>query len=102
MCFTLSLEVVEKGVRGRARALYVFWFVADGQLTADHNERMLWMARDLLMTGVLQRWAYVSCVSYCQPGQEEAAFARMSELIGAAVPRFQLTAGAPGRMARNP
>ena len=102
MCFTVSHEVEDKGVRGRARALYVFWFVADGQLTADHNQRMLWMTRDLVMTGILQRWAYVSCVSYCQPGQEGAAFDRMAELIGAAVPRFQLTAGAPSRLARNP
>lgn len=101
-CFTVSGEVEEKGVRGRVKALYVFWFVADGQLTADHNQRMLWMSRDLVTTGILQRWAYISCYSFCPPGQETAVFARMSELIGAAVPRFQLAAGAPGRLARQP
>jgi len=101
-CFTVSREVEEKGVRSRAKALYVFWFAADGQLTADHNQRMLWMSRDLVTTGILQRWAYISCYSYCPPGQEAAVFARMSELIGAAVPRFQLATGAPGRLARHP
>ena len=102
MCFTLTHEVEGKGVHTRARALYVYWFVADGQLTADHNQRMLWMSRDLVRAGILQRWAYISCVSYCQPGQEGATYNRMAELIGAAVPRFQLTAGAPSRLARNP
>jgi hypothetical protein len=101
-CFTVSREIEEKGVRRRVQALYLFWFVADGQISADHNQRMLWMTRDLLTTGVLQRWAYVSCYSVCPPGQEAAVFDRMAELIGAAVPRFQLTAGAPGRLARNP
>lgn len=101
-CFTISREVEEKGVKSRDKALYVFWFVADGQMTADHSQRMRWMARDVITTGVLQRWAYISCYSYCPPGQDSAVFARMSELIGAAVPRFQLTAGAPGRLARNP
>jgi hypothetical protein len=101
-CFTLSREIEERGVRSRTRALYVFWFVADGQVTADHNQRMLWMTRDLVTKGILQRWAYVSCYSYCQPGQEDAVFARMAEYIGAAVPRFQLASGAPGRLARHP
>ena len=101
-CWTVSREFEEKGVRGRAQALYVFWFVADGQLTADHNQRMLWMTRDLVTTGILQRWAYVSCYSYSPPGQEAATFARMAELIGAAVPGFQLATGAPGQIARHP
>ena len=101
-CFTVSRQVEEKGVRGRDQGLYLFWFVADGQITADHNQRMLWMTRDLVTRGILQRWAYISCYSYCPPGQEAATFARMAELIGAAVPRFQLTAGAPGQLARHP
>jgi len=101
-CFTISREVEEQGVRSRTRALYVFWFVADGQLTADHNQRMLWMTRDLVTKGVLQRWAYISCYSYCPPGQDGVVFARMAELIGAAVPRFQLATGATGQIARHP
>ena len=41
-------------------------------------------------TGVLQRWAYVSYFSVCEPGQEDATFARMEKLIAASVPAFQL------------
>jgi hypothetical protein len=82
-----------EGVKVPQSALYVFWFVADGQLTANHKERMWWMARDLVTRGVLQRWAYVSCFSACAPGQEEAAYARMREWIAAAVPQFQLATG---------
>ena len=73
--------------------VYVFWFVADGQLTDDHNQRMLWMTRDLLTKGTLQRWAYVSCYTECAPNGEEAAFARMAGLMAAAVPQFQLAHG---------
>jgi hypothetical protein len=69
--------------------LYVFWFVADGEQTPDNYERMWWLGRDLLRTGVLQRWAYVSYFAACAPGQEEAAFDRMKNLIGHSVPEFQ-------------
>lgn len=71
------------------RALFVYWFVADGQITADHLERMWWMARDLVFTGTLQRWAYVGCLAISAPGQEDATYQRMEQLIAAAVPRFQ-------------
>ena len=91
----LSLgRVVRDGESVRREAgVFVYWFVADGELTAQHRQRMWWMARDLLTRGVLQRWAYVSCFSACPPGQEEATYARMREWIAAAVPQFQRAAG---------
>lgn len=75
------------------RALYVYWFVADNQLSASVSgfERMWSMATTLLRTGVLQRWAYVSCFAYCTPGQEDATFERMKAFIAHSVPQFQLT-----------
>lgn len=85
--------VLPDGSKVPQSALYVFWFVADQQLTADHKERMWWMARDLVTKGVLQRWAYVSCFSACPPGQEEATYARICEWIAAAVPEFQIATG---------
>lgn len=69
--------------------IYVFWFVADGEQTTDNYERMWWMARDLLRTGVLQRWAYISYFAVCAPGQEEATFNQMKELIAHSVPEYQ-------------
>jgi len=72
------------------RGIYVFWFVAENELTTDYRQRMWLLARDLLLRGVLQRWAYVSYFAVCQAGQEEAAFARVSELIARSVPEFQL------------
>ncbi|MBI3191343.1 MAG: exosortase-associated EpsI family protein [Pedosphaera parvula] len=71
------------------RGIYVYWFVADGQLTADHSQRMWWMARDLLLKGVLQRWAYISYLTICSPGQEAAAYAALEKMIQASVPEFQ-------------
>jgi hypothetical protein len=73
--------------------VYVYWFVADGQLTPHHGERMWWMARDMITKGVLQRWAYVAYFSVCPPGQEEETFERMKDLIAATVPDFQISAG---------
>ncbi len=80
------------GQKIKARGVYVYWYVADGVLSASTSglQRMWWMARDLVRTGVLQRWAYISCFSICEPGQENATFERMKEFIAAAVPEFQL------------
>jgi hypothetical protein len=70
--------------------LYVFWFVADNEQTVDHWQRIWWLARDLFHTGVLQRWAYVSYSSLCDPGNEDANFERVKRLIAASVPEFQV------------
>ena len=79
------------GQKVRGAGIYVFWFVADGEQTPDHFQMMRELVRgDLLRTGVLQRWAYVSYFSVCAPGQEDATFARMEKLIAASVPEFQL------------
>ena len=99
--FLISQELERDGRRERLHGIYLYWFVADGQITADHNERMRWMTRDLLIKGTLQRWAYISCFSYCEPGHEEATYARMAGLIAAVTPQFQLTAGPPEGSAVN-
>lgn len=87
------------GSTTRHRGMYVYWFVADGRLSANHNQRMLSMVREMVTTGVLQRWAYISCYVEGEIGQEEMLFARVSELVAAAVPRFQLATGTPVRLA---
>ena len=86
-----------EGGQQEVRAVFVYWFVADGQLSADHLERMAWMARDLVLRGTLQRWAYVSAFAICLPGQEAEAYRRIQEFLVDAVPRFQRVAGAPGK-----
>jgi hypothetical protein len=92
-----------EGQRGTLRGVYVYWFVCDDALSGEPSgvQRMWWMARELLRTGVLQRWAYVTCFSVCAPGQEEATYKRMQRFLSSAVPDFQLTpkpapAAAPG------
>jgi hypothetical protein len=78
------------GPKQEVSGIYVFWFVADHEQTTDNFQRMWWLARDLLRTGVLQRWAYVSYFSACAPGGEDATYERMSRLIAASVPEYQL------------
>jgi hypothetical protein len=77
------------GRQQNMRALYFFWYVADGEQTASNVRFQCYQIRDLLFTGVLQRWAYVSYFSFCAPGQEEATFERMKKFIAASVPEFQ-------------
>ncbi len=48
------------------------------------------MFYNLVRHGVLQRWAYVSYFTICLPGQEDAAFDHLKQLITASVPEFQL------------
>lgn len=83
------------GQKQPVSGLYVFWFVADGEQTTDNYQRMWWLGRDLLRTGVLQRWAYISYFTYCAPGQEDATFERMKKLIAHSVPEYQFPP--PGR-----
>jgi hypothetical protein len=83
------------GRKQKVRGLYVFWFVAHNEETTSHWQRVKWMTLDLMRTGVLQRWAYVSYFAVCAPGQEDAAFERMKNLIAASVPEFQLPPAKP-------
>ncbi len=73
----------------KCSGLYAFWFVADREQTPEFYGFLKQLARDLLFTGVLQRWTYVSYFCVCEPGQEDAAFARMEKFIAASVPGFQ-------------
>jgi hypothetical protein len=91
MKFIATKEVTTNGQKAAARGVYVCWFVADNdEYTAQHWQRMWWMARDLFRTGVLQRWAFISYFSICAPGREDATFERIKKLIAASVPEFQL------------
>lgn len=87
---TISRPVqLPSGATGTQRGFYVYWFVADNQLSNDHLQRMWWLARDLLRTGVLQRWAYLACLVACPPGHEESSYQRLTEFLQEAVPQFQ-------------
>jgi hypothetical protein len=79
------------GQKKEVRGLYVFWFVARSEETDSHWQRVWWLTRDLLTTGVLQRWAYISYFAVCEPGKEDATFERMKKLIMTSVAEFQLT-----------
>ena len=78
------------GRKKEVRGIYVFWFVAGNEETTSHWQRIWGMTRDLVTTGVLQRWAYISYFAVCEPGQEDATFERVKELIETLVPEFQL------------
>jgi hypothetical protein len=78
------------GRKQEVSGVYVFWFVADNEQTPNYVQFQYYLLRDLLFTGALQRWAYISYFTICAPGQEEATFARMEKLIAASVPEYQL------------
>lgn len=91
----LSGKFTQDGRQIQAGGVYVYWYVTDKALSADPDgKKHMWsMARTLLTTGVLERWAYVTFFTPCQPGQEEETYGRMKQLIAAAVPEFQLYPG---------
>ena len=92
---TLRRERDAAGEAVALRGVFLYWFVAEDQLAADHLKRMGQLAWDMMRTGTLQRWAYVSCFSVCSPGEEEPTLARMKRFIAAAAPEFQLVPAAP-------
>lgn len=98
----MRLNISTKYKGENVHGIYLYWFVADGKLTPSHGQRMWWMAWDLLTTGRLQRWAYVSCLSACNPGREKVLFERMKSFISEAVPEFQLVAGQKTLVEANP
>jgi len=85
---TVSIDGQNQSMNG----LYVYWYVADDALSASTSglQRMWLMSTKLLRTGILQRWAYVSCFVPCVPGAEAATFNRLKQFIAASVPEFQL------------
>ncbi len=70
--------------------LYVFWFVAENNETDDYTGIQKSILYHLIRHGVLERWAYASYFTLCAPGQEDATFARVKNLIADSVPEFQL------------
>jgi hypothetical protein len=88
-----SIEIEGKTIN--RSCVYVYWYVADGKLSNDRSgmERMWSMAKKLVFSGVLERWAYVRFYAFCEPGQEDAAFEQIKQLIVASVPQFQMTPG---------
>lgn len=87
---TERLLELRDGEARRDGGIYLFWFVADGRLAAGHFERLAKMTWDLLRTGNLPRWAYISCFASCRPGSEAEAVERVKQFVAAAVPEFQL------------
>ncbi|HEY1663384.1 MAG TPA: hypothetical protein VGI03_13275 [Verrucomicrobiae bacterium] len=79
------------GQSEKVSGVYVFWFVADGDETPSHFKMLEKFAMHLLRTSMMQRWAYISYFSECEPGQEDATFERMKKMIAASVPEFQLS-----------
>jgi hypothetical protein len=91
-----SKDVTTKsGKTQTVKTVFVYWFVADKQITADHLTRMWRMGKEMLKSGTLQRWAYIACIAHCYPGQEEETYKRVEDFIISAVPEFQLAVGKP-------
>lgn len=78
------------GQKEKFEAIYIYWYVANNEETPDHNKMVEWLTLDLLRTGALQRWSYISYFAVCKPGQEDAAIDRIKSFIVASAPKFQL------------
>ena len=72
------------------RCNYVYWFVDGDSYTGNKDDFKWSMMKKVLLTGTLDRWAYISFFSYGTLGQEEAVYDRTKKLIAETVPEFQL------------
>jgi len=102
--FVSSREAELGGTKTQVRGIYVYYYVADGSLYAGTTGfgHMRKSAIDVLTTGTLPRWAYVSYFAWCLPGREQATFERIKEFITVATPQFQtFPAAAAALTARN-
>jgi exosortase len=88
-------RMTQEGNEVTTQGVFVYWFVSDQNLTAEHGNRMMRMAYKLIRTGVLERWAYVITMAPCPPGGEELAYDRIKDFIRTSVPQYQVTSGAP-------
>jgi hypothetical protein len=75
--------------------VYIYWFVAEHRLAPGHGDAIWAISQDLITSGILHPWAYVSVFAPCAPGQEAATIARAKRLIAMAAPQFQLTPPPP-------
>ena len=90
LVFTKQIPTAD-GQTQTARGIYVYWFVDATHYTASSMQWMAWwLPRDLLLNGILERWAYISYFSYCAPGEEDATYERLKRLLVASVPEYQL------------
>ncbi len=101
MKLTTSIQRRINGKPQKIHGLYTYWFVADQQMTPDHLERMMLMAKDMLTSNTLQRWAYITYFSVCYPGTEDAIFERMKQVMALTVPEFQISPGPQLRTERG-
>ncbi len=83
-------EAELNGQKVTQQGVYVYWFVDGDRYTATHASRNMWSANDMVFKNMLDRWAYISIFTICAPGQEDATFGRIKQLINASVPKFQL------------
>ena len=92
---TRSERIGSGGEKIPVSGVFLYWYVADGHLTHNHRKQMFLLARQLITTGLLQRWAYVAYFANCAPGREAELTERLKKFVAESVPEFQVTAGEP-------
>lgn len=90
---TNAKKVMINGQPVDAESLYLYWFTADGKLTASREGRILSTAWHMLTAGEVERWAYVSVHVAFPAGLAEVVYPRAREFLRTAVPEFQLATG---------
>jgi EpsI family protein len=77
-----------RGEKVKVPALFAYWFVGADKIVASSTERVIYSSLDRLRHLQAHRWAYVVVQTLAADG-EEAALARLQDVLNGTLPAFQ-------------
>ncbi|HEY8994563.1 MAG TPA: EpsI family protein [Lacunisphaera sp.] len=79
-----------RGDKIKVPALFAYWFVGADKIVASNTERVIYSSLDRLRHLQTHRWAYVVAQTLAPDG-DEAALARLQDVLNGTLPTFQET-----------
>lgn len=89
-----SKTLLHDGEQVAAESFFLYWYTAEGKITASREGRIVSMAWHMLTAGEVERWAYVAVHVAFPKGAGELVYPRAREFLQQVVPEFQLATGA--------
>ena len=85
----ISKQIDQDGQKFMVNGIYLYWYVSETSIRPEYNSSLWTMLTSLFQGKPMDRWAYVSCLSLCRPGEEAQTFDRMKSFVARSAPQFQ-------------